>query len=76
MNRFLEHYRQSVKEQREQDQRRHELQIQQLQAELRQVQQTVIIKQDESTKLNQESTRLAADLSLSLIHISEPTRPY
>ncbi|MDI4481595.1 DNA-binding protein [Moraxella osloensis] len=59
----LEHYRQSVKEQREQDQRRHELQIQQLQAELRQVQQTVIIKQDESTKLNQESTRLAADLS-------------
>ena len=59
----LEHYRQSVKEQREQDQRRHELQIQQLQSELRQVQQTVIIKQDESTKLNQECTRLAVDLS-------------
>lgn len=59
----LEHYRQSVKEQREQDQRRHELQIQQLQAELRQVQQTVIIKQDESTKLNQECMRLSTNLS-------------
>ncbi|MDE2419677.1 MAG: DNA-binding protein [Gammaproteobacteria bacterium] len=59
----LEHYRQSVKEQREQDQRRHELQIQQLQAELRQVQQTVIIKQDELSKLNQECIRLSTNLS-------------
>src|SRR5690625_2803811 len=31
----LEHYRESVKEQRDQDQRRHEQQIQQLQAEIR-----------------------------------------
>lgn len=59
----LDHYRQSVKEQREHEQQRHEMQIQQLQAELRKVQQTVIIKQDELTKLNQECMRLTMDLS-------------
>ena len=31
----LEHYRQSVKDQRDQDQQRHEQQVQQVQAELR-----------------------------------------
>lgn len=59
----LEHYRQSVKEQRDQDQRRHEQQIQQLQAELRLAQQGVIVKQEEVTRLNQEGVRLVADLS-------------
>lgn len=59
----LEHYRQSVKEQREADQRRHEQQIQQLQAEMRQAQQTIIVKQDDVARLNQEGVRLVADLS-------------
>ena len=59
----LEHYRQSVKEQRDQDQRRHEQQIQQLQAELRQQQQAVVLKQEEATRLNQEGAKLVAELS-------------
>ncbi|NEX60197.1 DNA-binding protein [Noviherbaspirillum galbum] len=59
----LEHYRQSVKDQREQDQRRHEQQVQQLQAELRQAQQTVVVRQEEVTRLNQEGARLVSDLS-------------
>jgi chromosome segregation ATPase len=59
----LEHYRQSVKEQRDQDQRRHERQVQQLQAEIRLLQQSLVVKQDEVTRLNQEDARLIADLS-------------
>ena len=59
----LEHYRQSVKDQRDQDQRRHEHEIQVLRAELRLDQQTVVVKQDEITKLNQEGARLVAELS-------------
>lgn len=59
----LEHYRQAVKEQRDQDQRRHEQQIQQLQAELRQQQQAVVLKQEEATRLNQEGAKLVAELS-------------
>lgn len=59
----LEHYRQSVKEQRDQDQRRHEQQVQQLQAEQRQLQQSLAGKLDEVTRLNQEGARLVADLS-------------
>ena len=59
----LEHYRQSMKEQRDQDQRRHEHQVQQLQAEMRQLQQSLIVKQDEVTRLNQEGARLVTDLS-------------
>ena len=59
----LDHYRQSVKEQREQDQRRHEQQIQQLQAELRTTQQTIIVKQEDVTRLNQEGARLVTELS-------------
>ena len=59
----LEHYRQSVKEQREQDERRHEQQLQQLQAELRTAQQTNIVKQEDVTRLNQEGARLVAELS-------------
>lgn len=59
----LEHYRQSVKDQRDQDQRRHELQVQQVQAEHRQQQQALVAKQDEVTRLNQEGARLVAELS-------------
>lgn len=59
----LEHYRQSVKEQREQDARRHEQQLQQLQSELRTTQQTVVVKQEDLTRLNHEGARLVAELS-------------
>jgi len=59
----LEHYRQSVKEQRDQDLRRHEQQLQQLQTELRQQQQAVVAKQEEATRLNQEGARLVSELS-------------
>ena len=58
----LEHYRQSVKE-RDQDQRRHEQQVQQLQAEIRQLQQSLAVKHDDITRLNQEGARLVANLS-------------
>jgi chromosome segregation ATPase len=57
----LEHYRNAVKEQREQEQRRHEGQIQQGQVELRQLQQTLIIKQDELTRLNRDNERLLSE---------------
>lgn len=59
----LEHYRQSVKEQRDQDQRRHEQQVQQLQADMRQLQQSLIVKQEAETRLNQDGARLVAELS-------------
>ncbi len=59
----LEHYRQSVKEQRDADIRRHEQQIQQVQAELRLAQQAIAVKQDETTRLNQEGVKLVAELS-------------
>lgn len=59
----LEHYRQSVKEQRDADIRRHELQVQQVQAELRLAQQAVAVKQDETTRLNQEGAKLVSELS-------------
>lgn len=59
----LEHYRQSVKDLRNQEQRRHEQQIQQVQAELRQQQQSSAAKQEECTRLNQDGARLVAELS-------------
>lgn len=58
----LEHYRNSVKEQREQEQRRHEGQVQQLQVELRQGQQTLIVKQEEILQLNRDNERLLGEL--------------
>ena len=57
----LEHYRNSIKEQRDQEQRRHEGQLQQVQVELRQLQQTMIIKQDELTRLNRDNERLLSE---------------
>ena len=59
----LEHYRSSVKEQRDQDIRRHEQQVQQLQAELRHLQQSLVLKQNEVTQLNQDGAKLIAELS-------------
>jgi len=59
----LEHYRASTKDQRDQDIRRHEQQVQGLQAEMRQLQQSLIVKQDEVTRLNQEGVRLVSELS-------------
>ena len=61
----LEHYRSSVKEQRDQDIRRHEHQVQQLQAELRHLQQSLVLKQNEVTQLNQDGAKLIAELSQS-----------
>ena len=58
----LEHYRNAVKEQREQEQRRHEGQVQQLQLELRQSQQTLIVKQDAILQLNRDNERLLGEL--------------
>jgi chromosome segregation ATPase len=60
----LEHYRCTSKEQREQDLRRHETQVQQLQMETRQLQQTLIIKQDELTQLNRDNERLITEVRL------------
>jgi chromosome segregation ATPase len=57
----LEHYRTAVKEQREQDQRRHETQLQQVHTELRQLQQTLIVKQDELGRLNRDNERLLSE---------------
>ncbi|WP_295390537.1 DNA-binding protein [uncultured Thiodictyon sp.] len=59
----LEHYRQSVKDQRDLDQRRHETQVQQIQAELRQLAQTLVAKQDEVTRSGQDCARLSAELA-------------
>jgi chromosome segregation ATPase len=57
----LEHYRNAIKEQREQEQCRHEGQLQQVQVELRQLQQIQIIKQDELTRLNRDNERLLSE---------------
>jgi chromosome segregation ATPase len=58
----LEHFRQAAKEQRDQEQRRHEHQVQQLQVESRQLQQQLTARQEEITRLNQDGARLVSDL--------------
>lgn len=58
----MEHYRMSVKEQRDQDQRKHEQHSQQLQAEIRTLNQTLSVKQSDITQLNKDNGRLAAEL--------------
>ncbi len=57
----LEHYRNAVKEQREQEQGRHESQVQQLQMELRQAQQSALVRQDEITQLHRDNERLLTE---------------
>lgn len=61
----LEHFRNASKEQRDQDVRRQERQVQQLQAELRQANQALIVKQGEITQLNKEGARLVAEVAAS-----------
>jgi len=57
----LEHYRNAIKEQREQEQSRHEAQVQQLQMELRQAQQSALVRQDEITQLHRDNERLLTE---------------
>lgn len=57
----LEHYRTAIKEQREQEQRRHEGQLQHVQAELRQAQQSALVRQDEITQLHRDNERLLSE---------------
>ena len=59
----LDHFRQAAKEQRDQEQRQHEQQAQHLQAELRQLNQTLGTKQDQLTGISRDNARLAAELS-------------
>ena len=61
--RLAEHFRESTKEQRDQDQRKHEQQVQYLQAELRTVNETLATKQQEAVHTLQENARLLGDLS-------------
>lgn len=60
----LEHFRQAAKEQREQEQRQHEGQVQQLGVELRQLQQSMIVRQDQLTQLNRDNERLLTEARL------------
>lgn len=57
----LEHYRSAVQSQREQDVRRHDAQIQSVQAEMRQLQQLLAVRQDELLQLNRDNERLLGD---------------
>jgi chromosome segregation ATPase len=59
----LEHFRTAAKEQREQEQRRHEQQVQQLQAEMRTLNQTLIIKQTDITQLNRDNASFVGDIA-------------
>lgn len=59
----LEHYRSASKEQREQENRRYEQQVQALQVELRQTQIATAVKHEELTRLNKEAAALATELS-------------
>ncbi|GAA6170306.1 DNA-binding protein [Sessilibacter corallicola] len=67
----MEHYRQSVKEQREQDQRNHEQQLHQLQAEIRALNQTLSVKQNDITGLNKDNGRLVAEISAAQKTLAE-----
>ena len=58
----LEHYRTSVKEQRDQEQRRHEHQVQALQVELRQANEALTGKNHELMQLNRENARMTEQL--------------
>ncbi|EGH35109.1 hypothetical protein PSYJA_41407, partial [Pseudomonas syringae pv. japonica str. M301072] len=54
-------YRESVKEQRDQDQRRHESQLHESQVEQRKLQETLVLKQDDLTRLNRDNERLLGE---------------
>lgn len=53
----LEHYRASVKEQRQQDLRRHDSAVHHLQNEIKQLQQTIVIEHHQNTVLQQEQIK-------------------
>lgn len=59
----IEQFRQSAKDQRDKDQRRHEHQLQQLQTELRERQLEVAAKREELTKLQQDKAQVVSELS-------------
>lgn len=59
----LDHFRTASKEQRDQEGRRHEHQIQSLQLQLREAQQSTALKQEQLTQLNKEAASLVAELS-------------
>lgn len=58
----LEHFRTASKEQRDQELRRHEHQVQGLQAELRQAQETIGAKNHELLQVNRDAVRLTEQL--------------
>jgi len=58
----LDHFRTASKEQRDQEGRRHEHQIQSLQLQLREAQQSTALKQEQLTQLNKEAASLVAEL--------------
>lgn len=70
----LEHFRQSAKEQREQEILRHEHQIQQIQAENRQLNQTLSVKHDEITQLNKDNGRFVTQFQENQKQLAEVTR--
>ncbi|WP_339492859.1 hypothetical protein [Pseudomonas sp. EA_15y_Pfl2_R67] len=57
----LEHYRESIKAQRDQDLRRHETQLHEGQIEQRKLRETLALKQDELTRLNRDNERLLGE---------------
>lgn len=57
----LEHYREAAKEQRDQDQRKHESQLHEMQAEQRKLRETIAVKQDDLTRLNRDNERLLGE---------------
>jgi chromosome segregation ATPase len=59
----LEHYRTSVKEQRDQEQRRHEHQVQELQVELRKANEGMTTKNHELLQLNRDNVRLTEQVT-------------
>ena len=50
-----------IRDRREQDQSRHEGQVQQIQMELRQAQQNALVRQDEITQLHRDNERLLTE---------------
>ena len=59
----LEHFRTAAKEQRDQEHRRHEHQVQGLQAELRQAQETLTTKNHELLQVNRDAARMTEQVT-------------
>ena len=57
----LEHYCDAAKEQRDQDQRKHESQLHEMHVEQRKLRETIAVKQDESTRLNRDNEQLLGE---------------